>query len=81
MGGTSYVEVLVAWHPMECWLHDFHEDGDGMVGYEFDITWWWVGNAYEAIGIVNGKGDEKGGGRGWGGDVWWCHVVVAKFSS
>jgi hypothetical protein len=62
---------------MECWLHDFHEDGDGMVGYEFDITWWWVGYAYEAIGIVNGKGDKKGWGGGERGEMcgdvmlWW----------
>ncbi len=25
-------------HGMACCLHAFHEDGDGMAGYEFNIT-------------------------------------------
>jgi hypothetical protein len=29
-----------AWgHGMACCLHAFHEDGDRMAGYEFNITW------------------------------------------
>jgi hypothetical protein len=34
MGGWSTIDMHGAWHPIP-----FNEDGHGMVGYEFNVTW------------------------------------------